>query len=514
MTRWNMPRTMRRKVLIFLALMVSAFQVIKVVQWHISASISKYEKGDRTTHNEIIETKITTAAFEMETTEYMNRPITTSVQSAPSCSSPYCFDASDAEVIGKKRNTPGFLTIGIPTIKRRNGTIYVLDTLQSIIGKTSDADKQEIVVVLFVAEFEEEFQNKIIQKVKVKYTKYLESGFLQVMRIPQRFYPTLIDLKRNFRDSNKRVQWRSKQNADFGFMFLYSMNVSQYYIQLEDDVTCAFGFYPAIKNFIMAQRTVWSVLDFSSLGFIGKLFRSVDLIKLGKFMLLFYDEQPVDWLIRHWMSAMSQPKVILRKPTLFQHHGLWSSLQDDDQRKIKYDKNKKDIGNTLKDKYFLEVAGEEGSLSRTNPPGTIETDLIPYKKSNVRDMYNNFDEFWARGVMVNSHITVTFDVPVKLSTVMIVTGDPNKPNDFLHNGTFEVSLSAHPVNETEQQLQRDSIHGEKCTLFQPIGNFTDGMIKINNVTTIVPGLVHCVRVRSTDEQADWLFVQRFIVQIR
>lgn len=45
-------------------------------------------------------------------------------------------------------------------------------------------------------------------------------------------------------------------------------------------------------------QTTWAVLEFSELGFIGKLFRATDLPKLSKFMMTFYEEQPVDWLIR------------------------------------------------------------------------------------------------------------------------------------------------------------------------------------------------------------------------
>ena len=81
-------------------------------------------------------------------------------------------------------------------------------------------------------------------------------------------------------------------------MFQYSANLSTYYIQLEDDVIAAPGFVPAIKDYIYKQKSHWAVLEFSELGFIGKLFRSTDLPKLTKFMMTFYEEQPIDWLIR------------------------------------------------------------------------------------------------------------------------------------------------------------------------------------------------------------------------
>lgn len=38
----------------------------------------------------------------------------------------------------------------------------------------------------------------------------------------------------------------------------------------------------------------WDMLEFSSLGFIGKLFRSEDLSRVVNFLLMFYKDKPVD----------------------------------------------------------------------------------------------------------------------------------------------------------------------------------------------------------------------------
>lgn len=49
-----------------------------------------------------------------------------------------------------------------------------------------------------------------------------------------------------------------------------------------------------------AQRPIesqWFMLEFSTLGFIGKLFRSSDLPLLAQFIALFHREKPVDWLL-------------------------------------------------------------------------------------------------------------------------------------------------------------------------------------------------------------------------
>ena len=70
-----------------------------------------------------------------------------------------------------------------------------------------------------------------------------------------------------------RVRWRAKQVADYAALFEFSAGQSEYYLQLEDDVQCAVGFVRHIRDFIQKQKTVWAMLEFSELGFIGKLFR-------------------------------------------------------------------------------------------------------------------------------------------------------------------------------------------------------------------------------------------------
>lgn len=69
-------------------------------------------------------------------------------------------------------------------------------------------------------------------------------------------------------------------------------------MQLEDDLITKPGYITKVHKFI-AERALkpWFMLEFSSLGFIGKLFRTSDLPLLIQFIMLFYREKPVDWLL-------------------------------------------------------------------------------------------------------------------------------------------------------------------------------------------------------------------------
>jgi alpha-1,3-mannosylglycoprotein beta-1,4-N-acetylglucosaminyltransferase C len=96
----------------------------------------------------------------------------------------------------------------------------------------------------------------------------------------------LENLKRNYDDPVERVKWRSKQVMDFAYMFHYGAPLSQYYIQIEDDVITAPNVTAGIRECI-GQHMQWTVLEFSYLGFIGKLFRSEDLERLARFLAMF-----------------------------------------------------------------------------------------------------------------------------------------------------------------------------------------------------------------------------------
>jgi len=226
----------------------------------------------------------------------------------------------------------GFITIGVPSIKRVNGPNYLLQTLTSIIEHVTVAEKSRVTVVVFLADLDAEYNKESANAIQARYSSDLSSGFLQVIRIAPEFYPPLDGLKRNFGDAPDRVRWRAKQVADFSFMFAYARNISEYYIQIEDDVECSRGFVSSLRDYIEECNGVqthganWAMLEFSELGFIGKLFRSSDLNKLARYMRMFYAEQPVDWLMSYFRLSMGQHKIFMRRPTLFQHFGVKSSF--------------------------------------------------------------------------------------------------------------------------------------------------------------------------------------------
>ncbi|XP_023932471.1 alpha-1,3-mannosyl-glycoprotein 4-beta-N-acetylglucosaminyltransferase C isoform X2 [Lingula anatina] len=238
-------------------------------------------------------------------------------------------DLGSVQVAGRWRQKRGFLTIGIPSVKRARGAEYLLQTIRYIISRTTLKEKESIVLLVFLANFDTDYNAAVLKNISARYGDYMNSGFLLVMQVPEKYYPPLTNLKRNYNDPPNQVAWRSKQNVDYAFMFFYGRNISEYYIQIEDDVMPAFGFVKDIRAFILKNyKNPWVCLEFSLLGFIGKLFKSGVLDKLARYLILFYDEQPCDWLINYFLSSVTQTRHIYNRKSLFQHKGIWSSSSE------------------------------------------------------------------------------------------------------------------------------------------------------------------------------------------
>lgn len=369
------------------------------------------------------------------------------------------------------------------------GSSYLLATISSVIDNTSAQDKTEVVVVVFLADADEEYNNQVLAKIMEQFSEFVAMGFIQVVQVSADYYPKLDGLKRNFNDKPDRVHWRAKQVADFTFMFSYAQNLSTYYIQIEDDVICAHGFVSAIRSFISHQKH-WAVLEFSELGFIGKLFKSADLDKLSRYMMTFYDEQPVDWLITYFRLSMAQKNIIMRKPTLFQHVGLKSS----------FDTSK---DNKLKDRFF--DAGEK--KLGDNPPATIITNMRAFEKYTPDLAYSPGNGyFWASGLSQNDSLYVIFDSDQVLEGIVVETGDVKHPKDVLNVGWVEASPKVRDMD-----VQKKTVVCENLT---KIAVFRNGRAEAVHLSRVLSEKTRCLRVVVGASQSQWVIFYQIAVFVK
>ena len=228
-----------------------------------------------------------------------------------------------------------FLTIGIPTVERtfKNKTeSYLMETLNSLlINGSPEEELKNILIVVFLADTEVSARTSVLKELRSKFGKYLDMNVIHVISAPSSFYPRLKGLQSTLGDGPDRMQWRSKQVMDYVFMFYYSQGLTQYYLQLEDDVTVMPNALIQIREFIdLKGDTKWGILAFSRWGFIGKLIRDNDLRLIGRYLEKFYNEMPCDWLLYLYLRSRGTMDILDDKSNtwtkeLFHHVGHQSS---------------------------------------------------------------------------------------------------------------------------------------------------------------------------------------------
>ncbi|KTF96909.1 hypothetical protein cypCar_00008626 [Cyprinus carpio] len=321
-----------------------------------------------------------------------------------------------------QRRTGVSLVLGVPTVHRQKQS-YLVNTLQSLLFDLSTAERKDIVIVVFIAE-----------SVQTNLPDAVSSGVIEVISPSTHYYPDLSNLKETFGDPRERVRWRTKQNLDYSFLMLYAQSKGTYYVQLEDDIVAKQGFFESMKKYIAdVLSEEWLFLEFSQLGFIGKLFRTSDLPMIVEFFLMFHKEKPIDWLLDHilWVKVCNpekdskhcdNEKARLKKtykPSLFQHVGLHSSLPGKIQN--------------LKDKDFGNQVLFKG---HDNPPAELRSSLEKYMSHTLERAYSGVDFFWGLTPKRGDYILITFTTPQAVKGYLFRSGNIETNGSF-KNGVAE-----------------------------------------------------------------------------
>nr|XP_054366188.1 alpha-1,3-mannosyl-glycoprotein 4-beta-N-acetylglucosaminyltransferase A [Mirounga angustirostris] len=309
------------------------------------------------------------------------------------------------------------IVMGIPTVKREVKS-YLIETLHSLIDNLYPEEKLDCVIVVFIGETDSDYVHSVVANLEKEFSKEISSGLVEIISPPESYYPDLTNLKETFGDSKERVRWRTKQNLDYCFLMMYAQEKGIYYIQLEDDIIVKQNYFNTIKNFaLQLSSEEWMILEFSQLGFIGKMFQAPDLTLIVEFIFMFYKEKPIDWLLDHilWVKVCNpekdakhcdRQKANLRirfRPSLFQHVGLHSSLSGKIQK--------------LTDKDYMKPLLLK---IHVNPPAEISTSLKVYQGHTLEKTYMGEDFFWAITPVAGDYILFKFDKPVNVERLVTV----------------------------------------------------------------------------------------------
>ncbi|EHB17423.1 Alpha-1,3-mannosyl-glycoprotein 4-beta-N-acetylglucosaminyltransferase B [Heterocephalus glaber] len=363
---------------------------------------------------------------------------------------------------GEGNRTWGRLAVSVVMgIPRVCGEVhsYLTDTLHSLISELSPQEKEDSVIVVLIAEAsglrgymvfpqtDPQYTSAVTENIKALFPTEIRSGLLEVISPSPHFYPDFTRLRESFGDPKERVRWRTKQNLDYCFLMMYAQSKGIYYVQLEDDIVAKPNYLSTMKNFALQQPSEdWMILEFSQLGFIGKMFKSLDLSLIVEFILMFYRDKPIDWLLDHilWVKVCNpekdakhcdRQKANLRvrfKPSLFQHVGTHSSLAGKIQK--------------LKDKDFGKQALRK---EHVNPPAEVSTSLKTYQHFTLEKAYLREDFFWAFTPAAGDFIRFRFFQPLRLERFFFRSGNIEHPEDKLFNTSVEVLPFDNPQSDKE-----------------------------------------------------------------
>ncbi|KAH0620874.1 hypothetical protein JD844_021737, partial [Phrynosoma platyrhinos] len=386
-------------------------------------------------------------------------------------------------LLGSPPTKKRFLTIGISSVykaKEQN----LLKTIESILSHSSLEELQMITLVIYLANNSSQLNERSAKEIKAKFGEHVNVGTLLVIQSSLSSYPPLSRLKTDYWNNRRGMRYRAKQNVDYAYLVNFCADLSQYYLMLEDDIVCATNFITIIQNYIKDRTTYWTTISFSRLGYIGKLYHNSDLIKLARFLFMFYDTVPADWLLDFFHKAKGQENAIFFRPSLFQHIGRISSFHSMEMQ--------------LQDSEFEEETGPSGdfpaSSCYTNIP--IFSDYVP---SNVCPPGKGV--FWGKNVTAESFFTIVFAHPIVPQKIQIYTGSAEFNRDFLYYGYVE------------RGVFKIHLHGSQtCLTFQRIGDFENGRFEMegrNNDDDI-----DCLRIRATAPQKQWLRIRKINIWVK
>lgn len=336
-----------------------------------------------------------------------------------------------------KGRTGVSVIMGVPTVKREVQS-YLLATLQNLLDSMTQEEEDDSIIVVLIAETDEEYVLQVAGEIKEHFENELASGLIEVISPPASYYPDMRRLRPTLGDPPERVRWRTKQNLDFAFLMMYAQPKAMFYIQLEDDILAKPHFMSTMKSVALeriANKKPWFVLDFCQLGFIGKMFRCVELPWLIQFFFMFYNDKPVDWLLDHLIHTKScsldkdmkhckkakDELWIHYKPSLFQHIGTHSSLKGKVQK--------------LKDKQFGKV---KLFFPHINPGAIVLSEIKAYKQYTLKRAYQGETFFWGLLPQPGDHLFFKFNNPVNITRYLFRSGNAEHPSDRFYNTTVEV----------------------------------------------------------------------------
>lgn len=393
------------------------------------------------------------------------------------------------KLFGALPSSKKYLLIGIPTISRKKEN-YLHQTLQSLISSMNSKESSNVTIIVLFVDSNYDLRLRRAKETALKFSESIRSGLIVLTQTLPELYPRVNITRRTFNDSLDRIRWRSKQVLDFAFLLTYSQNLSEYFLILEDDVVATPRFVTSIQNFVQEKNGFdWVSLTFSSFFIIGRLMKSEHLNKLSEFLVLFHLEKPVDLLIMQFLDLLvpGTKTVTRRIPSLFQHIGLFSSLDGKVQK--------------AKDGSYT---GGSRVFHFQNPSADIVTTLGVYKKHYPELCYADSNKFfWGSSPKRNDTFDVIFRTPTKVKRIFISSGLPSHKNDMIKYAQLKVAPEFRKML-TDRKAD--------CSKFYTAALFEKGKVDVVYNSTSKSEIIQCIRIEFIKRHSNWVLINEISIE--
>ncbi|OQV21616.1 putative Alpha-1,3-mannosyl-glycoprotein 4-beta-N-acetylglucosaminyltransferase B [Hypsibius exemplaris] len=207
------------------------------------------------------------------------------------------------------------LAIGVPTVSRPLKK-YLAKTLEDLLTLVRPY-KNTVAIQVLIADIDGLKQHATLEKLGKLFPAEIFSGLLKIATVPNGFYGRrLLDTDPSVcgglnGPSCRFIRWRNKQNLDYSYLMGIAANISEFYVQLEDDVQCNRNFLPALLNAMsIYQLRPWVLAEASPEGFIGKMFPSEEARSLAQFLYHNYNVKACDLLYPEYVKQRPAPIAV------------------------------------------------------------------------------------------------------------------------------------------------------------------------------------------------------------
>uniref|UniRef100_A0A4W2CKI5 MGAT4 conserved region domain-containing protein n=1 Tax=Bos indicus x Bos taurus TaxID=30522 RepID=A0A4W2CKI5_BOBOX len=352
------------------------------------------------------------------------------------------------------------LTVGISSALHPHES-HLLDALRALFQASSGPELGCVVVLVSLSDSDPEWLSQTVANISDLFQAHIEARQLLVVRAQLGGPPPLHTLRPEDLPSSCEALY-SVQKADHALLMNFAANLSEYFLMLDDQVRCMPKFISTIYWTLSAWKELpWVTLEFSSLSFAGKVFRSSDLPRLASFLLVFPKDTPMHVLLSEFPPLLAQSTPIRFGSSVFYHVGNRSGLES---------------------------------------ASSVRTDMVMLSDNIPQYAYTlNKESFATLNPVRGNYLTVILEEPQKVTRVEVLTGSDKEGKHQLRRGQVELGFG--PLEDLQG-----------CARYTLLGPVVEGrldqMVSYEEDSLEALG---CIRLLVLEAQESWLLIRQIKV---